>query len=81
MTGIANLKAVFFVILLLPVISLILPDGKEFCLYWALACWTFFAYKSIILDDAGWSQLVIYLAGALVITLSTFFLWMKKRFT
>lgn len=76
--GIANLKAVF-ILLVLPVVgALMLPEEKHIFLFWAPTYWSFMAFKGIMLGNIHWMELSIYLGGLLT-TVTIAFLLLKER--
>ena len=76
--GIANLKAVFLLLVLPVVGALMLPEEKHIFLYWAPTYWTFTAFKGIILKTIDWIRLSIQIGGLLT-TVTIGFLLLKER--
>jgi ABC-2 type transport system permease protein len=76
--GIANLKAVFIFVLVPPIASLILPQGKHYLLYWAPTYWSFTAFRGVVFKTATWEQMGVFIAGMIVTTALAFVL-MKSR--
>ncbi len=78
LAGIANLKAVFL-LLVLPVLgALLLSEERHVFLYWAPTYWIFMAFKGIMLKTIHWPALGIQLTGVLS-TVGIAFLLLKER--
>ena len=56
--AIAGLKVGNLLFLMVPLITLVLPDRLEFILYPAPTYWTFLAYRGALVDAAGWPQIL-----------------------
>lgn len=74
-SGIANLKFVSILVLLLPGLSLVLPERYMPVLYWLPPYWVFAAYRAVLEQQAGWAAVwppalwslvtaVLFLVGA-----------------
>lgn len=77
-TGIANMKAVFIVVSLSIIGVLLLPEGKQFLLYWSPPYWSFIGFRDILLNNITWNQLGIYAGWILGLTFIIFLVLRKK---
>lgn len=71
--GIAYLKVGTLLFLMVPLITLVLPDRLEFILYPAPTYWTFLSFRGALIDAAAWPQILrwsgINLALSLVLVM------------
>lgn len=76
--GIANMKMLFIVVGISIMGAILLPEGKQFLLYWAPTYWSFVGLKGILLKTITWHQLGIYVAWILGLTILIFLLLKNK---
>ena len=55
--GIAFIKIGFWPLLMPAVLSLFIPDGWQWTLYWAPTYWSFIGFKRLLVDGLGWASL------------------------
>jgi ABC-2 type transport system permease protein len=63
LSGIANLKFGFLLVLVPAIVSLFISPTWQRALYWLPPYWTFAAFRAILVDSAGWSILTPLLLG------------------
>jgi ABC-2 type transport system permease protein len=67
LSGIANLKFGFLLVLVPAIASLFLSPEWQRALYWLPPYWTFAAFKAILVDGAGWGAVAPLLAGNVLV--------------
>ncbi len=60
--GIAGLKTTNLAFVIVPLVSLVLPEGLEFALWPFPTYWTYLAYRAVLIDGSPWPQ-VLWPAG------------------
>lgn len=68
-TGIANLKFGFLLVLLPAVLTILLPEAWHMALYWLPSYWAFAGFKAILVEGATWAGLVPLLLGNVAVSL------------
>lgn len=68
-TGIANLKFGFLLVLLPAVLTIFLPEAWHVALYWLPSYWTFAGFRAILVDGTTWAALVPLLVGNVAVSL------------
>lgn len=68
-TGIANLKFGFLLVLLPAVLTIFLPDAWQVVLYWLPSYWTFAGFRAILVDGTNWAGLAPLLAANVAVSL------------
>lgn len=76
--GIANLKLLFLIVSLSIIGAIMLPQSKQFLLYWAPPYWSFIGFRDILLHNITWYQLFIYCLWILGLSTIIFMLVRKK---
>lgn len=77
-SGIANLKLIFFILSITIVGAILLPDNKHFLLYWAPTYWSFVGFRDIIIREITWYQLWRYASWTMGLSL-VFLILLKNR--
>ena len=68
-TGIANLKFGFLLVLLPAVLTILLPEAWHVALYWLPSYWAFAGFQAILVEGTTWSALVPLLLGNVAVSL------------
>jgi len=68
-TGIANLKFGFLLVLLPAVLTILLPEGWHVALYWLPSYWAFAGFRAILVEGTSWAGLAPLLLGNVAVSL------------
>jgi len=76
--GIANLKVLGIILSGSVVGALMLPEGKQFLLYWIPTYWSFKGFYGTFIGNISWRQIIIYNAWAVGLSIFIFSLLKRK---
>jgi ABC-2 type transport system permease protein len=80
--GIANFKIASLLLIMPPLITLFISEGKEIFLYWLPSYWSYAAFRAVLVFKDNWIELLKIATvgvGVTVVWLLIIYLTLKKR--